>query len=98
MNYLYNVMTKDDGFIQIRIDPKLRNQFKAAARLMGFKGMSGAIHHYIVKSVNEQRERSPLAFDEAVQEIAEAESSTIRVPVVEIEDYPKPKQNRKKKA
>ena|SRR5690348_14946164 len=72
---LYNVMTnRDSALTNIRIDPQLRREFKAAARMMGFKGMSGALHFYMVKCVSEQKERDPDTFSRLLESLEQEET------------------------
>jgi hypothetical protein len=61
---LYDVMIEKDegGLINFRIAKELREDFKIAAKLLGFKGMSGALYHYIVRTVSEQKTKHPDAF------------------------------------
>lgn len=106
LNNLYNVMTKDDGgLINLRVDPALRSQFKAAAKMMGFKGMSGAIHFFIVKSINDQKERNPDEFARLLKAVEEEELRKKGLTPLETvkarslgkanENEPKPKQKKR---
>jgi hypothetical protein len=60
---LYGVMTAEkSALINLRVAVELRREIKVAARLMGFKSVTGALHHYIVKVIREQKEAHPQEF------------------------------------
>lgn len=61
MNYLYNVATKKEVLVTIRIAENVRDEFKIAAQLRG-ASMSGLMHQYIVRTIREEKELSPHSF------------------------------------
>lgn len=65
--------------VTVRIAETTLLEFKAAAELRG-AGMSGLLHQYIVKTIREEKERSPEQFERKIAEILakeEKESPTI---------------------
>ena len=52
---------KKDVLVNLRLKPKTRDEFKVAAELRG-ASMSGLLHQFIVKTIREEKERTPEAF------------------------------------
>jgi hypothetical protein len=57
---------KKDVLINLRLKPKTRDEFKVAAELRG-ASMSGLLHQFIVKTIREEKDRSPEAFVQVPQ-------------------------------
>lgn len=61
MNYLYNVATKKEVLVTIRIAENVRDEFKMAAELRG-STMSGLMHQFIIRTIREEKQQQPQAF------------------------------------
>jgi uncharacterized protein (DUF1778 family) len=72
-----NVATNSvkDVWINIRINPRIREEFKIAAELRG-ASMSGLIHQFIVKTIREEKGVNPEAF---LEDTAEAEDEILPI-------------------
>jgi uncharacterized protein (DUF1778 family) len=55
---------RDGGLLNIRADAEMRRLFRAAAKLSGFKSTTGALHHFMVKTINDMREKRAAEFEE----------------------------------
>lgn len=53
--------TGRDVWLNVRINPQVREEFKIAADLRG-ASMSSLIHQFIVKTIREEKDKSPIAF------------------------------------
>ncbi len=63
-----NVTTKGrDVWINLRVNLRIREEFKLAADLRG-ASMSGLLHQFIVRTIREEKEKSPVAFEALPQE------------------------------
>jgi hypothetical protein len=63
------------ALINLRVDLDLRREIKVAARLMGFKSVTGVLHHYIVRVIREQREAHPQEFARMLKAVEQEESA-----------------------
>ena len=61
MDYLYNVATKKEVLVTIRISENTRDEFKIAAELRG-STMSGLLHQWIIRTIREEKQMSPQNF------------------------------------
>lgn len=61
MPYLYNVPTKKEVLVTVRISEKVRDQFKIACELRG-ASMSSLLHQFIVRTIREEKDLTPSAF------------------------------------
>jgi len=61
MDYLYNVATNKDVLVTIRVAETVRDEFKTAAELKGAT-MSGLMHQFIIRTIREEKEQEPKAF------------------------------------
>lgn len=61
MLYLYDVATKKEVLVTIRIAENVRDEFKKAAELRGAT-MSGLMHQFIIRTIREEKQMSPHEF------------------------------------
>jgi antitoxin component of RelBE/YafQ-DinJ toxin-antitoxin module len=54
-------MAEKKAILNLRLDPKVRDEFATAAKLRG-ASMSGLIHQFIVKTIREEKAEAPQAF------------------------------------
>jgi antitoxin component of RelBE/YafQ-DinJ toxin-antitoxin module len=78
--------------INLRVDAEVREDFKLAVKLLGYKGMSQALHHFIVRTINEQREKYPQKF---VRNVDDESVGTTSIPII---DAPRASEKRAKVA
>ena len=64
MGVVFSVMIgkNKEVLINIRLKPETREEFRIAAELRG-ASMSGLLHQFIVKTIREEKERDPEAFE-----------------------------------
>lgn len=69
MDYLYNVMTTKNKnvLMNIRVRDDVRKEFQVACELKGAKA-SHLIHQFMVKTIREEKDRDPAAFEQALSE------------------------------
>jgi hypothetical protein len=78
-----NVMTNGarNKAMNLRISNERHLEFKVAADLRGAK-MSGLLHQFIVKTIREEKERDPIAFEQALlTEKQRSEAQDLLLPV-----------------
>jgi hypothetical protein len=54
-------MAEKKAILNLRLDPKVRDQFAVAAKLRG-ASMSGLIHQFIIRTIREEQAEMPEAF------------------------------------
>jgi len=55
-------MPEKKAILNLRLDPKTRDQFAIAAKLRG-ASMSGLLHQFIIRTIREERQAFPAEFE-----------------------------------